>query len=102
MVWSKYKIAIVNKIFVWNILSLLSFIVLTYFQLDEQPFIGNIADNLLVNLLLIFNLLLTLGLMIFDFWVEFKKFRQNRKVYFQDMWNIVSLISDTLNLGVIT
>lgn len=34
MVWTKYKIAIINKIFVWNILYLFSFIILAYFQLD--------------------------------------------------------------------
>lgn len=75
MVWSKYKIAIVNKICIWNILYLFSFILLTYCQLDYMPYIGDIMDNLLLNLFFIFNFLLTTGLMIFDFWVEFKKVR---------------------------
>lgn len=39
--------------------------------------------------------------MIFDFWVEYKKASQNKKVYFEDMWNIVDLFSNTMNLLVV-
>ena len=73
MIWNKYKIAIVQKIFVWNILYLFSFISLAYFELDYTPYIGNISENIMMDLFFIFNLILTSALLAFDYWVEYKK-----------------------------
>ena len=101
MVWAKYKIAIVNRVFIWNILYLFSFIILAYCQLDYMPYIGDISENFLVDLLFSFNLLLTLSLMVFNFRIEYKKVSQNREIYFDDFWNILDLVSNTINMGVI-
>jgi len=45
MVWMKYKGEIVSRVFLWNILYLISFISLSTFELEKTPYIGNFTEE---------------------------------------------------------
>lgn len=73
MVWSKYKAEIVNKVFLWNIMYLISFISLSTFELEKTPYIGNFQDNPYQDIFFGLNLACTSALFCFDYWVEYKQ-----------------------------
>ena len=73
MVWGKYQSEILTRVFFWNIVYLVTFIILSSFDVDKTPYIGNFMTNPINNLMFAINLLFTFVLFIFDYWVEYKQ-----------------------------
>ena len=97
LTWSKYRPAIIYNIFIPNLIYLFFFILLAYLELDQSGVNKEVEDEKLMSKCL---LLITFCFSMFSYWIEFQKFKQEKISYFSDKWNVIDLISNSLNFFV--